>query len=106
MDAEIYVDPDDTGFSDLCHVIKVGNRILHKEYITERSFLWSSFVPTANRHLGISFVDLLEQEATEETINVRAFTDATVQAAHSTMVIDPDQAEIEDAENRTPDSMI
>ena len=63
-------------------------------------------MPTANRHLGISFVDLLEQEATEETINIRAFTDATVMSAHSNMVVDPDQIEIEDAENRTPDSLI
>ena len=43
MDAEIYVDPKDTGHAQLCHVIKVGDRILHKKYITERSFMWSSF---------------------------------------------------------------
>ena len=96
MDAEIYVDPDDTGFSDLCHVIKVGDRILHKEFITERSFMWSSFIPAANKHLGLSFVDLLEQEAAEETSNVRAFTDATVQAAHSNPIVDLDQIEVED----------
>ena len=106
MDAEIYVDPKDTGYSQLCHVIKVGNRILHKKYITERSFMWSSFNPTANRHLGLSFVDMLEQEATEETINIRAYTDATVQAAHSNFVYDPDQVEDEDMENREPDSLI
>ena len=106
MDAEIYVDPDDTGYSQLCHVIKVGDRIMHKQYITERSFMWSSFNPTANRHLGISFVDLLEQEATEETINVRAFTDATAQAAHGNWVVDPDQVEMDDMENRGPDTLI
>ena len=106
MDAEIYIDADDSGYSQLCHVIKVGNRILHKKYITDRSYMWSSFCPTANRHLGISFVDLLEQEATEETVNVRAFTDATVQAAHSNMVYDPDQIEDDDLENLGPDDMI
>ena len=106
MDAEIYVDPKDTGYSQLCHVIKVGDRIMHKEYITERSYMWSSFVPTANRHLGISFVDLLEQEATEETINTRAYTDATAMAAHGNWLYDPDQVEDDDMENREPDSLI
>ena len=49
---------------------------------------------------------MLEQEATEETINIRAYTDATVQAAHSNFVYDPDQVEDEDMENREPDSLI
>ena len=106
MDAEIYVDPDDSGYSQLCHIIKVGNRILHKKYITDRSFMWSSFCPTANRHLGISFVDLFEQEAVEETINVRAYTDATVQSAYSNYVYDPDQIEKDDMDNLGPDTRV
>lgn len=106
MDAEINIDVNDKGYSQLCHVIKVGDRILHKKYITERSFMWSSFIPTANRHLGLSFVDLLEQEAAEETINFRAFTDATVQAAHSNPIVDPDQMEMDDVENRGPDTVL
>ncbi len=106
MDAEIEFDEDDKGKTQLCHVIKVGNHILHKQYITERSFIWSSLLPTGNRWLGLSFVDLLEQEAREETINMRAFTDATVQAAHSNPIVDPDQMEMDDIENRAPDTVI
>ena len=106
MDAEIKVDLEDTGHSQLCHVIKVGNYILHKRDITERSFLWASLLPTANRWLGLSFYDILQQEAREETINKRAFTDATVQAAHANPVVDPDQMEMEDIENRGPDTVI
>ena len=106
MDAEIEFDEDDSGKTQLCHVIKVGNYILHKQYITERSFIWSSLLPTGNRWLGLSFVDLLEQEAREETINMRAFTDATVQAAHSNPIVDPDQMEMDDIENRAPDTVI
>ena len=106
MDAEIEFDEDNSGKTQLCHVIKVGNHILHKQYITERSFIWSSLLPTGNRWLGLSFVDLLEQEAREETINMRAFTDATVQAAHSNPIVDPDQMDMDDIENRAPDTII
>ena len=106
MDAEIMVDVDDSGHSQMMHVIKCGNQILHKQAITERSFIWASLLPTANRWLGLSFYDLLSQEAKEETINTRAYTDATVQAAHSNPVVDPDQMEMDDIENRAPDTII
>lgn len=106
MDAEIKVDLDDTGYTQLMHVIKVGRHILHKKDITERTFIWGSLLPTANRWLGLGFWDLLEQHAKEETLNMRAFTDATVQAAHANPIVDPDQIETDDVENRKPDSMI
>ncbi len=106
MDAEILFDEDDSGKTQLCHVVKVGNHILHKQYITERSFIFGSLIPTGNRWLGLSFDDLVGQEMIEETINMRAFTDATVQAAHSNPVVDPDQIEMDDIENRAPDTVI
>ena len=106
QDAEILFDGDDTGKAQLCHVVKVGNNILHKQYITERSFIWGSLLPTANRWLGLSFVDLLGQEAIEETNNMRVFTDATVDAGHSNPIVDPDQIELDDVENRTQGSVI
>ena len=106
MDAEILFDEDDSGKTQLCHVVKVGNNILHKQHITERSFIWSSLLPTANRWLGLSFVDLLSQDAAEETNNMRAFTDATVDSAHSNPIIDPDQIEQDDVINRDQGSVI
>ena len=106
VDAEMYVDPEDSGVHNLCHVVKAGPWILYKKEISERSFICGSLWPTANRWLGLGVWDLLEQDAREETTNVRAFTDATVQAAHSNPIVDPDQIETKDVENMSPSSII
>ena len=106
VDAEIYLDPDDTGHAELCHVIKAGNNILYKEIISERSFVCGSLIPTANRWLGIGLWDILEQEAREETALTRAMTDAAVQAAHPNIAFDPGVYEADDVYNRGPDTVI
>ena len=106
VDAEIYLDPDDTGHAELCHVIKAGNNILYKEIISERSFVCGSLIPTANRWLGIGLWDILEQEAREETALTRAMTDAAVQAAHPNIAFDPGVYESDDVYNRGPDTVI
>lgn len=106
VDAEIYLDPDDTGVAKLCHVVKAGNNILFKEEISERSFLCSSLIPTANRWIGIGLWDLLEQEMREETNLARAMTDAAAQAAHPNITFDPGVYESDDVYNRGPDTVI
>ena len=106
IDAEILMDLDDSGQSTLYHVVKAGNIVLHQSKISETSFVCGSLIPTGNRWLGIGIPDLIQAEAKEETLNIRAFTDATVQAAHSNKVVDPDQIEMRDVENLGPDDII
>ena len=106
VDAEIYVDYENTGNDKLCHIVKAGNHILYKKEISERSFLCGSLIPTANRWIGISLWDMLEQEAREETNLTRAFTDAAVQAAHPNVIFDPGVINSDDIANRGPDSTI
>ena len=106
VDAEIYLDPDDTGHAKLCHVIKAGNWLLYKQEISERSFVVGSLIPTANRWLGIGLWDILEQEMREETTLTRAMTDAAVQAAHPNIAFDPGVYEFDDVSNRGPDTII
>lgn len=106
VDAEIYLDPEDTGNAKLCHVIKAGNNLLYKKEISERSFVCGSLFPTANRWLGISLWDILESEAREETTLTRAFTDSAVQAAHPNIMFDPGVIVEDDVYNRGPDTVI
>ena len=106
VDAEIYLDPDDSGDAKLCHIIKAGNHLLYKKEISERSFLCGSLIPTANRWLGISLWDMLEQEAREETTLTRAFTDSAVRAAHPNIAFDPGVYESDDVYNLGPDTVV
>lgn len=106
VDAEIYLDPDDSGEAKLCHIVKAGNNLLYKKEIDSRSFLCGSLFPTANRWLGISLWDILEPEAREETTLTRAFTDAAVQAAHPNIAFDPNVYEEDDVYNRGADTVI
>ena len=106
VDAEIYLDPDDSGEAKLCHIVKIGNYILYKKEISERSFMCGTLIPTANRWLGIGLWDILEQEAREETTLTRAFTDSAVQAAHPNLHYDPNVYESDDIYNRGPDTVI
>ena len=106
IDAEVTVDINDSGTANLYHVVKVGNTVLHKAPISELSYMCDSLFKVGGKWLGLGMNDLVGMEAAEETINTRAFTDATVQAAHSNLIVDPDQVNIEDAENAGPDDII
>lgn len=106
VDAEIYLDPDDSGDAKLCHIVKAGNHLLYKKEIDSRSFLCGSLFPTANRWIGIGLWDILEQEAREETTLTRAYTDSAVQAAHPNIHFDPAVYEEDDVYNRGPDTVI
>ncbi len=105
VDAEIEIDLHDTGITQMYHVVKAGREILHMSPIVETSFVMGGLLPTGNRWLPIGLVDLILDEAKEETINTRAFTDATVQSAHSNYLIDPDQVDMSDVENSGPDDI-
>ena len=106
VDSEVMVDPDDSGHYKLMHIVKAGNYVLHTQEISERSFMCTSFMPTAGRWLGLGIPDLVGQDAKEEAINTRAFTDATVQAAHTNLIVDPDQMQMDDVMNRGPDDIL
>lgn len=106
IDAEIKIDPDNSGEIRLCRVVKCGQTVLHKAEIAETSFVIESLIPTANRWVGVGVNDIIGQDAKEQTLNTRAFTDATVQAAHENKVVDPEQVEMRDMENLGPDDII
>ena len=106
VDAEIYLDLEDTGDKRLYQVIKAGNHLLHLEEISERSFLCGSLMPTANRWIGIGDWDMLQYEMREITTLTRAMTDAAAQAAHPNLAFDPGVYEADDIINRGPDTVI
>ena len=89
VDAEIYLDLEDTGFKKLCHVVKAGNYLLHLEEISERSFLCGTLLPNGNRWIGLGLWDILQHELREDTTLTRAMTDAAAQAAHPNISFDP-----------------
>ena len=108
VDAEIYINPDypkDTGRKVLCHVVKAGNYILHKQEISERSFVCGSLFPVANKWVGLGLWDKSQHEMREETTLTRAFTDSAAGAAHPNISFDPNVYEEDDIYNRGPDSV-
>ena len=105
VDAEIYLDPEDTGDAKLCHVIKAGNNILYKKEISERSLDVDSLIKQGNRWNGIGLWDINEQECRSDTILNRAFEDSAVQAAHPTLSYDPGVYDSDSIYNRGPDSV-
>ena len=106
VDAEIYLDLDNTGEKKLYQVIKAGNYLLHLEEISERSFLCGTLIPTGNKWIGLGLWDTMQYELREDTNLARAMTDAAAQAAHPNIAFDPGVYETDDVINRGPDTVI
>ena len=105
MDAEIWMDLDDSGMAKLYHVVKAGGYVLEMKEIAERSFLCSSLVPTGNKWIGLSFFDLLSHDLREESTLTRAFTNAALDAATPHAEIDFRVIEQKDAQDIHPGSI-
>ena len=106
MDAEIWLDVEDTGDSKLYHVVKAGGYVLGLEEIAERSFICGSLIPTGNRWIGLGIFDIIQHDLREESTNTRAFTDAALMSAHPHPVIDMGMVEEKDIHDLQPGSVI
>ena len=105
-DVDIWMDPDDSGVSRLYNVVKVGDKILSCEQVSQPSFNIGSPIDIAGRWLGQSYADLIWDEDQSMTNMTRAAENSVLESAYGTSIVDEEQIHLEDWLNREPGSSV